>query len=1263
MTEQSPAEAIFFTALEKGTAEERIAYLDVACGADENLRQRVERLLAAHPQVGNFLESPTASEIGAAVAPNPPPSEHAPEWSITADSESRSGQSEGVGSVIAGRYKLLETLGQGGMGTVFMAQQTEPVKRLVALKLIKLGMDSRQILARFGAERQALALMDHPNIAKVLDAGATDSGRPYFVMELVKGVPITRFCDERQLSPRDRLELLIQVCHAIQHAHQKGVIHRDIKPTNVLVCLYDDRPVPKVIDFGVAKAAGSQLTDASLVTGFGAIVGTPEYMSPEQDQLNQLDIDTRSDVYALGDLLYELLTGTTPIDRKRLGQGALLEMLRVIREEEPPRPSARLSSSEILASIAATRRTDPARLTRLVRGELDWIVMKCLEKERSRRYETANALARDLERYLHGDVVEARSPRAGYRLRKFIRKHRVAITTVSAFVGLMIAAAGTSAVLAIRARRAEREAIAAQTGLAEALQDSKLTAFSLQIDSDLAEFTSDRRVGILRLARTVKKSMIQPDDEMSLTDDRMSRRRALREFATMAVLASGQASAPLLQPITHNGAAVHSHFLTSSANRLVTLGDDRTARLWDPVTGRPIAILRGGDEQVIETGVSPAGATAFTHSPNGVVRLWETKDGAFRAKLEPTSDPVKSSNSGPVDPVESGFPSFSGILLSNDRVMTFESWHNQFGTKGSTRQRPCELWEAKTGQLIAQLDLPQVKYLEFQFVAGGRWILANDPFDSDQMLHLFSAENGHPIAKLKHGLQSRFDSFATNLSSDGRTAASGYHSEHGDPYYHINFWDTTSWKLTSVTEPRGYLFDNAPGIEFIADDLFATYESDTRYSGVSIYRPPAPFPISQFPDWTYLFRGEQVVLGSGQIFNTRTGARLHPPNGRKYHPQLTRFAPDGRFLPGGIDTLTEKAIPARGPYVAPKDVMGSYIDEPKSGWAAVDASYPRPEVRLYRLPTPNRLNIPPHVLELWAQVVARGHLDDQGAFCPSDEPTWEKNRQDLAAAPAPYPDFPFPGHLAVDRLYWLRQEYESDNNVDKPRLAQQLLDRANAVGDKAEAVRWIQVLASKLVDSLKTRPLLRADVLERLRQDVSLNSEIRAAALLKAAELEEDVQELNGASWPVAARPNAEQEEYRHALRWAEAAVRNQPENSAIVNTLGVLQYRNGLYREAVATLTRSHEAHRNKKTGPQPSDRMFFGAPGSSSAHRNSKTGPQPSDLAFLAMAHHALAESDKAREYLRQLTSLCEQPAWNANQEATGFLKEARQRLATPP
>ncbi len=427
------AKGIFLAAVEIADAGERAAFVERSCDGDAVLKQRIEDLLRAYGQSSGPLDKLAAR----------------PTLRRRATDHSSEPIGERVGDVIAGKYKLLEALGEGGMGAVFMAQQTQPVKRVVALKLIKLGMDSKQVLARFEAERQALALMDHPNIAKVLDAGTTDSGRPFFVMELVKGVPITRFCDERQLSPRQRLELFIPVCQAIQHAHQKGIIHRDIKPTNVLVALYDDRPVPKVIDFGVAKAAGQQLTDASLVTGFGAIVGTPEYMSPEQAQLNQLDIDTRSDVYALGVLLYELLTGTTPIDRKRLGQGALFEVLRIIREEEPPRPSTRLSTSDALASIAATRATEPSKLAKLMRGELDWIVMKCLEKDRSRRYETANGLAHDLERYLADEPVEACPPSSTYRLRKLAGKYKKTLATAAASSFSWQRGAVTSTLLAV----------------------------------------------------------------------------------------------------------------------------------------------------------------------------------------------------------------------------------------------------------------------------------------------------------------------------------------------------------------------------------------------------------------------------------------------------------------------------------------------------------------------------------------------------------------------------------------------------------------------------------------------------------------------------------------------------------------------------------------------------------------------------------------------------------------------------------------------
>jgi serine/threonine protein kinase/tetratricopeptide (TPR) repeat protein len=435
--DQQRIDSIFLAAAEKTTAAERAAYLDVACASDPALRERVERLLAAQSKVSGFLEAAAPALIGTV---------------------EQSPLSECPGTQV-GPYKLLEPIGEGGMGTVWMAQQTEPIQRRVAVKVVKEGMDSRQVLARFEAERQALALMEHPNIARVLDAGKAPSGRPYFVMELVKGQPITKYCDEKRLGVRERLELFGDVCRAVQHAHQKGIIHRDLKPSNVLVAPYDGKPVVKVIDFGVAKAAGQRLTDKTLFTGFGALVGTPEYMSPEQAEVNNQDIDTRSDIYSLGVLLYELLTSSTPLTRARVREAALLEVLRVIREEEPPRPSTRLSESkEALPSISAQRQTEPAKLTKLVRGELDWIVMKALEKDRSRRYETANGFARDIQRYLADEPVEACPPSRAYRLRKFARKNRKALVTASAFLVLLVTAAFVSTWLAIRALQAETTA-------------------------------------------------------------------------------------------------------------------------------------------------------------------------------------------------------------------------------------------------------------------------------------------------------------------------------------------------------------------------------------------------------------------------------------------------------------------------------------------------------------------------------------------------------------------------------------------------------------------------------------------------------------------------------------------------------------------------------------------------------------------------------------------------------------------------------------
>jgi serine/threonine protein kinase/tetratricopeptide (TPR) repeat protein len=488
------AETIFADAIEIESPEERAGFLSRACQGNESLRNEVERLVGNYFSAGAFLERP-AAQLQTIADPGP---------------------AQGPGSQI-GPYRLVEQIGEGGFGVVYLAEQERPVRRRVALKIIKPGMDTRQVIARFEAERQALALMDHPNIAKVLDAGSTNdvghappdgssdrqssqaqpaqpdlpslspdpcplspgSGRPYFVMELVHGVPITEYCDQCQLTTRERLELFTSVCDAVQHAHQKGVIHRDIKPTNVLVSIQDGKPAPKIIDFGVAKATGQRLTEHTLVTGFVQMIGTPMYMSPEQAELSQLGVDTRTDIYSLGVLLYELLTGTTPYEKERLHRAPFDEFRRIIREEEPPRPSWRLSTlaADMASTVAQRRHTEPQRLIGNIRGELDWIVMKCLEKERNRRYETASGLALDLKHYLNDEPVQACPPSARYRLHKFARRNRVAILTASLVAAALIVGTVASALWAVRAIEAE--------GLAEGRLKAELEAHRAADDARL----------------------------------------------------------------------------------------------------------------------------------------------------------------------------------------------------------------------------------------------------------------------------------------------------------------------------------------------------------------------------------------------------------------------------------------------------------------------------------------------------------------------------------------------------------------------------------------------------------------------------------------------------------------------------------------------------------------------------------------------------------------------------------------------------------
>jgi len=472
MATLSQEEALFEAARNLTDPAVRQAFLERACATDPELLARIETLLKSENNADAFFAQ-------AAPFQTRPPKDCAP---IT----------EAAGTCI-GHYKLLQQIGEGGAGIVYMAEQEKPVRRRVALKIIKLGMDTKSVIARFDAERQALAMMDHPNIARVLDAGSTDTGRPYFVMELVRGVKITEYCDRNNLDTRERLKLLIQVCHAVQHAHQKGIIHRDLKPSNILVTLHDGTPVPKVIDFGIAKAMERRLTDRTLFTPYNEVIGTPAYMSPEQAEMSGLDVDTRSDIYSLGVLLYELLTGKTPFDARELVKSGIDQMRRTLREKEPQRPSTMLTTMQNaeLMALAQHRHEEPPKLISLLKGDLDWIVMKALEKDRTRRYETANGLAMDIQRYLYNEPVIARPPSRVYRFQKLVRRNQMIFVSAGAVALALIAGFGTATSLFLREREMRQRAVQAERQQdylrREAETREKITQATVKVSEDQFE--------------------------------------------------------------------------------------------------------------------------------------------------------------------------------------------------------------------------------------------------------------------------------------------------------------------------------------------------------------------------------------------------------------------------------------------------------------------------------------------------------------------------------------------------------------------------------------------------------------------------------------------------------------------------------------------------------------------------------------------------------------------------------------------------------
>jgi eukaryotic-like serine/threonine-protein kinase len=680
----SRVKEIFLAAVDQAPAE-RKGFVERACAADAELFGRVSDLLLAHEQ-----------DTGILVRPRDPQSETRPETpdELVAKSrpQQRSDDADLQGQLIAGRFKLLQKLGEGGMGEVWMAEQREPVKRLVAFKIIKTGRDTQQTLMRFEAERQALALMDHPNIAKVLDGGTTEAGQPYFVMELVKGIPITKYCDQEHLTPRQRLELFIPVCQAVQHAHQKGVIHRDLKPSNILIALYDGKAVPKVIDFGIAKAISHKLTDQTMYTEVGQIVGTLEYMPPEQAELNNLDIDTRADVYSLGVVLYELLTGATPFTARQLRDAGILEMLRIIREVEPQKPSTKISSSETSPAVAANRKLEAKRLSSLVAGDLDWIVMKCLEKERARRYDTAKGLALDIQRYLANEPVEASPPGAGYRLRKFVRRNRVpvlaSLLVLLALVGGVIGTtlgllharlekqrADEQAQNALRqesiAREQSAEAVR-QTGIAKENEDEarkqseeagrqariakeneartkrqeELTDKERQRAEDRAadarrELDQSRR-SLLTAQLWRVAGLLEHEPMLALThlEDQNACPPDLRDFAWRYFRGLYTSWKPAQLPGHRGNVQAVAVRKDGKMMASASVGMDACIKLWDLETRKELATLREHKGDVQCLAFSPDGALLASGGTDKTVKLWDVDKKQVIATLDGHNGPV-----------------------------------------------------------------------------------------------------------------------------------------------------------------------------------------------------------------------------------------------------------------------------------------------------------------------------------------------------------------------------------------------------------------------------------------------------------------------------------------------------------------------------------------------------------------------------------------------------------------------------------------------
>lgn len=925
-TDTSRAEAIFFAALEQTDPADRLAILDRECAGDAALRDEVERLLRASGQVDGFLERAAADVVA------------------TQDAA----VSESAGTII-GNYKLLQQIGEGGFGVVFMAQQLQPIRRKVALKVIKPGMDSREVVARFEAERQALAVMEHPNIARVLDGGTTESGRPFFVMELVKGKTITEYADANKLNVRDRLELFQSVCFAVQHAHQKGIIHRDLKPANIMVTLHDGKPVPKIIDFGIAKALNRELTERTLFTAYGQMVGTPQYMSPEQAEMSGLDVDTRSDVYSLGVLLYELLTGTTPLTSEQLRMAAYAEIQRLIREKDPPKPSTRISTSGVELTILADHRSEsPQRLYQLVRGDLDLIVMKALEKDRTRRYDTAAGFAYDIERYLHDEPVKACPPSASYRMWKFCRRNRGLVTAAALLAAtLLLAVVGTTTgwIQTSVAREQLQEKADELAAKGEELQEQKDAALlgqqreqslrkQAEDERSLAEAERQRSERSLYMAQMQLAYHALNRPHAGTVEDTLERwmpdpgQPDLRGWEWYYLLS--QSRKDVIWTLHDHVLPVRNVSWAHDSVRFASVGDDGVVRVWDVMTGKEIAQLARADSPPLCVRWSPNGTTIATAHEDGSIHLWDGTSYADQGRLEQQQDDSEERLAYWRQLVSLDFSRDGRLLASLGRNQRVQLW--DLGTRSPLLEtvigQPADsdatispdtpfqvaisadgqrlaavsnseyaVWNVASGEkLLESSDIPGLLGRCVAFSPDGRLFAVGGAFDPYPFcsVFLFDVETAQQVGKL-HGHREVIHAVAWDQTGRHLVTSGRDHT--------IRVWDAYRLVPLSVLQGhRGYIWDAS----FSPDGRFVVSAADdgtvrvwdiepivTRSSPQS-QEASGVYALAWSPDGTRLALG--VWDGTLQIRDGKTRAIIRELHGHTGVVSALAWNADGTRL-------------------------------------------------------------------------------------------------------------------------------------------------------------------------------------------------------------------------------------------------------------------------------------------------------------------------------------------------------------------------------